>query len=57
MPFPPDRAARIAVGTVVEKLRGDTHFGKVVFCCFTSASAELHEQAHRALKLKPSPGG
>ena len=55
--FPPDRAARIAVGTVVEKLRGDTHFSKVVFCCFTSASAELHEQALRMLKLKPPSRG
>jgi O-acetyl-ADP-ribose deacetylase len=55
--FPPELAARIAVGTVVEKLRRDTHFGKVVFCCFTSASADLHEQAHRAHKLKPSQGG
>jgi len=55
--FPPDRAARIAVATVVEKLRGDTHFSKVVFCCFTSAAAEVHDQALRALELKPPPGG
>ena len=55
--FPPDRAARIAVATVVEKLRGDTHFSKVIFCCFTSAAAELHDQALRALELKPPPGG
>jgi O-acetyl-ADP-ribose deacetylase (regulator of RNase III) len=55
--FPPDRAARIAVATIVEKLRGDTHFSKVVFCCFTSASAEMHEQALRALKLKSPTGG
>ena len=55
--FPPDRAACIAVATVVEKLRGDTHFSKVIFCCFTSAAAELHEQALRALELKPPPGG
>ena len=54
--FPPDRAARIAVATIVEKLRGDTHFSKVVFCCFSSASAEMHEQALRALELK-SPTG
>ena len=52
--FPPDLAARIAVGTVVEKLRGDTHFSKAVFCCFTSASAELHE---RMLKLQPPSRG
>ena len=55
--FPPDRAARIAVATVVEKLSGDTHFSQVVFCCFASASAELHEQALRALELKPLRGG
>jgi O-acetyl-ADP-ribose deacetylase len=55
--FPPDRAANIATKTVVETNRGDAHFTQVVFCCFTSASAELHEQAHRALKLEPSPGG
>ena len=55
--FPLDRAARIAVATVVEKLHGDTHFSKVVFCCFSSASAELHEQALRALKLKSPPRG
>ena len=52
--FPPDRAARIAVGTVVEKLSGDTHFSKVVFCCFNAASAELHE---RMLKLQPPSRG
>lgn len=49
--FPPDRAADIAVGTVVDTLRGDTHFSAVVFCCFSSASAEHHEQARRTLKL------
>lgn len=55
--FPPDRAARIAVAMVVEKLGGDTHFSKVVFCCFASAAAELHEQALRALEFKSPPGG
>jgi O-acetyl-ADP-ribose deacetylase (regulator of RNase III) len=55
--FPLDRAARIAVATVVDKLHGDTHFSTVVFCCFSSASAELHEQALRALKLKSPPRG
>lgn len=49
--FPLDRAASIAVRTVVETLRGDTHFTAVVFCCFSSASAEHHEQARRMLKL------
>lgn len=49
--FPPDRAARIAVGTVVETLRDDAHFGEVVFCCFAAASAEHHERARRMLEL------
>jgi len=55
--FPPDRAADIAIRTVVEKLRGDTHFSEVVFCCFTSASAEHHEQARQMLKLQPPSRG
>jgi len=55
--FPPDRAANIAVTTVVETIRGDADFTAVVFCCFTSASAEHHEQARRLLKLQPPPRG
>jgi hypothetical protein len=55
--FPPDRAANIAVTTVVETIRGDAHFTAVVFCCFTSASAEHHEQARRLLKLQPPSRG
>ncbi len=49
--FPLDRAANIAVSTVVETLRGDAHFSAVVLCCFSAASAELHKQARRMLKL------
>jgi O-acetyl-ADP-ribose deacetylase len=45
--FPPDRAARIAVKTVADTLAGDTHFSRVVFCCFSRASADLHEWAKR----------
>jgi O-acetyl-ADP-ribose deacetylase (regulator of RNase III) len=41
--FPPDRAARIAVGTVASELaaspRGIT---RVVFCCFSQGSADHH---------------
>jgi O-acetyl-ADP-ribose deacetylase (regulator of RNase III) len=44
--FPADRAARIAVGTVVTELSagaaGITH---VVFCCFSDASARHHVAA------------
>jgi O-acetyl-ADP-ribose deacetylase (regulator of RNase III) len=49
--FPPDRAARIAVATLVENMRGDAHFSEVVLCCFSAASAEHHEQARRMLNL------
>jgi O-acetyl-ADP-ribose deacetylase (regulator of RNase III) len=41
--------ARIAVGTVADALAGDSHFAKVVFCCFTPASAEHHREARRLL--------
>jgi O-acetyl-ADP-ribose deacetylase len=50
--FPPDRAARVAVGTVVAELgasdRGITH---VVFCCFASAAADHHLTAFAELGL------
>jgi O-acetyl-ADP-ribose deacetylase (regulator of RNase III) len=50
--FPPDRAARVAVGAVVSELsakpRGLTH---VVFCCFSDASAEHHADAFAELGL------
>jgi O-acetyl-ADP-ribose deacetylase (regulator of RNase III) len=49
--FPPDRAARIAVKTIVDALRQDTHFSKVTFCCFSVSSAEHHERAKRELGL------
>jgi O-acetyl-ADP-ribose deacetylase (regulator of RNase III) len=50
--FPPDRAARIAVGTVVSEIsadpRGITH---VVFCCFAPEAAEHHINAFAELSL------
>ena len=49
--FPPDRAARIAVKTVAERLAGDAHFSKVIFCCFSPTSAQHHEKAKRELGL------
>jgi O-acetyl-ADP-ribose deacetylase (regulator of RNase III) len=48
--FPPDRAARIALGTVIDTITDDPHYEKVIFCCFSPASAQLHEQALRALQ-------
>jgi len=55
--FPADRAAGIAVKTVADGLKGDDHFTKVVFCCFTPASANHHERARRALGLCPGGAG
>ncbi len=50
--FPPDLAARIAVGTVASELaanpRGITH---VIFCCFSADSAEHHKTAFAELAL------
>jgi O-acetyl-ADP-ribose deacetylase (regulator of RNase III) len=50
--FPADRAARIAVGTVVSEVasapRGIT---RVVYCCFAPESAEHHSNAFAELGL------
>lgn len=43
--FPPDRAARIAVKTVADMIKDDPNFERVIFCCFSPVSAQLHEQA------------
>jgi O-acetyl-ADP-ribose deacetylase len=43
--FPPDRAAGIAVTTTVEALASVPSLKRVIFCCFSDASARLHEQA------------
>jgi O-acetyl-ADP-ribose deacetylase (regulator of RNase III) len=43
--FPPDRAAGIAVTTVVEALPSAPSLSRVVFCCFSADSARLHEAA------------
>jgi len=43
--FPADRAAGIAVATVVDGLNAAPEMAKVIFCCFSDDSARLHEQA------------
>ncbi|MBX9826417.1 MAG: O-acetyl-ADP-ribose deacetylase [Xanthobacteraceae bacterium] len=44
--FPADRAARIAVGTVVSALGAEDHrIERVVFCCFSDEAADHHVQA------------
>jgi O-acetyl-ADP-ribose deacetylase len=44
--FPADRAARIAVGTVVAELSAKTSsLKRVIFCCFSKESAQHHADA------------
>lgn len=44
--FPQDRAARIAIGTVVSELSAAPRgIARVVFCCFSEASAQSHIDA------------
>jgi O-acetyl-ADP-ribose deacetylase (regulator of RNase III) len=50
--FPPDRAARIAVGTVAADLAGSsTGIERVVMCCYTPEAADLHIAALADLGL------
>jgi O-acetyl-ADP-ribose deacetylase len=50
--FPPDRAAQIAVGTVVADISVDPHgIHCVVFCCFSPDAAEHHIAAFAELGL------
>jgi O-acetyl-ADP-ribose deacetylase len=43
--FPADRAARIAVSTVVDRLSAAPAVSRVIFCCFSHESARLHAQS------------
>ena len=54
--FPPDIAARIAVGTVASELASNPHeasrrLARVIFCCFSADSAEHHKDAFGELGL------
>jgi O-acetyl-ADP-ribose deacetylase (regulator of RNase III) len=49
--FPPDRAARIAVGTVVAEISAAPRIERVVFCCFSQVSADHHVAALADLGL------
>ena len=50
--FPPDRAARIAVGTVASEVAARTgSIVRVVFCCFSPDAAEHHQHAFGELGL------
>ena len=50
--FPPDRAARVAVGTVVSEISADPRgIARVIFCCFSDAAAQHHIDAFSELGL------
>jgi O-acetyl-ADP-ribose deacetylase (regulator of RNase III) len=50
--FPPDRAARIAVATVIAEITAAPGgFERVVFCCFSNEAANHHRVAFGALGL------
>jgi O-acetyl-ADP-ribose deacetylase len=50
--FPPDRAARIAVGTTTaEVMASPRGITRVVFCCFAPAAADHHTTAFAELGL------
>jgi O-acetyl-ADP-ribose deacetylase len=50
--FPPDRAARVAVGSVVAEISADPRgIERIVFCCFSPESAEHHRDTFAALGL------
>lgn len=50
--FPPNRAARIAVGTVVSEVSAEPGaLRQVVFCCFSADSAKHHQDAFGDLGL------
>jgi O-acetyl-ADP-ribose deacetylase (regulator of RNase III) len=43
--FPADRAAQIAVASTVEALAAAPSLSRIMFCCFSRDSAQLHAQA------------
>lgn len=49
--FPADRAAKLAVSTIVKQVEAGEAVGRVVFCCFSEESAEHHAAAFREADL------
>jgi O-acetyl-ADP-ribose deacetylase (regulator of RNase III) len=43
--FPADRAAELAVKTVIGALKTAPAVARVIFCCFSEDSAQLHRRA------------
>lgn len=50
--FPPERAARIAVGTVKQVLERTTIIEQVIFVCFSKQSYDYHQQAVQEILIK-----
>jgi O-acetyl-ADP-ribose deacetylase (regulator of RNase III) len=48
--FPPDRAANIALRTVLAALEATTVIDRVVFCCFGAVSRGHHDTAFAAMR-------
>jgi O-acetyl-ADP-ribose deacetylase (regulator of RNase III) len=56
--FPPERAAKIAVGTVKATIESDAGtLRRVIFCCFSQAATEPHLAAFEASGLESSLPG
>ena len=49
--FPAERAAKIAVATVVGEAAARRRIGRVVFCCFSQEAADFHAAAFSDLGL------
>jgi len=49
--FPADKAARIAVSTVVGEAAARRGIGRVVFCCFSQEAADFHAAAFADLGI------
>jgi O-acetyl-ADP-ribose deacetylase (regulator of RNase III) len=50
--FPPDRAAKIALGTVKTQIEKDPgSFRRIVFCCFSEGAGEHYLAAFKALGI------
>jgi O-acetyl-ADP-ribose deacetylase (regulator of RNase III) len=47
--FPAERAAKIAVSTIVKQIEDGKAIGRIVFCCFSEESAAHHAQALREM--------
>ncbi|MFG1360756.1 O-acetyl-ADP-ribose deacetylase [Xanthobacter pseudotagetidis] len=51
--FPAERAAPLAAAAVLDHVRARALVTRVVFCCFSQGSANLHHAALRAQGLEP----